>query len=57
MKMEEQDPAARPKYAERIKYLVLYGNEKSKIKDLVVNVEDFMENYNHNLNALYYIKR
>jgi len=40
--MEELDPIDRAKYGERIKYLVISGNEKSKIKDLVVSVKDFL---------------
>ena len=54
--MQEKDQMAYPKYGERIKYLVVSGNEKSRLKDLVVSVNEFMENHNYNLNAEYYIK-
>ena len=70
-KMQDKDPMAYPKYGERVKYLVVnghsflkektiylnfIGNDKSRLKDLVVSVEEFMENHNYNLNSEYYIK-
>lgn len=55
--MERKDPMARPKYGERVKYLVVSGREKSKVKDLVVSVDDFFKYHNHQINSLYYIKR
>lgn len=69
-KMQEKDPMAYAKYGERVKYLVInginkiiflfllkfiLGNEKSRLKDLVVSVEEFMENHNYSLNCDYYI--
>lgn len=42
MKLTEVDPAAKPKYGERVKYVVVGGHPKSKVKDLVVPIADFM---------------
>lgn len=48
---------AAPKYGERVKYLVVRGEAKAKVKDLVVSVEDFVKNrHKYSLNTLYYIK-
>jgi len=69
--MQEKDIMTYPKHGERVKYLVVNGslfnmnfflnsfwkgNEKSRLKDLVVSVEGFVEKHNYNLNSEYYIK-
>lgn len=47
-----------PNYAERIKYLIVQGtNDKAKVSDLVVSIEEFLQNPNYRLNAHYYIKK
>ncbi|EAR97516.2 DNA polymerase type-B family protein (macronuclear) [Tetrahymena thermophila SB210] len=57
LKITEQDQLAKPKYGERVKYLVVQGEQKSKVKDLVVSVPEFFNKFNHQMNSLYYINR
>ena len=54
----EKDPMKKPKYGERIKYLVIQGrDDKAKVSDLVVTLDEFLQNKNYRINAFYYIKR
>lgn len=42
-KIYEKDVMKRPKYGERIKYLVIKGDQKiNKVRDLVLSVEEFL---------------
>ncbi|KRX00969.1 Ribonuclease H-like domain [Pseudocohnilembus persalinus] len=55
-KLEKKDPMKRPKYGERIKYLIQQGSDLDKIKDIACSVQDFLENKS-SLNVVYYITR
>ena len=55
-KIGEQDPMKQPKYGERVKYLVIQGSEKSRVKDLVISVPEYLQQ-DFTLNVEYYLKR
>jgi DNA polymerase zeta len=58
MKLMEKDPMRAPKYGERLGYLVVQGiNSKSRVKDLVVSLEEFLATGRYQINVLYYIKK
>lgn len=49
------DPMKAAKHKERVKYLVIKGTESSKIKDLVISVEDYLERFKYTINTKYYL--
>lgn len=57
-KAMEKDPMKAPKYAERIKYVVIQGtNEKTPIRDMVATLDEFLANPHYKINSLYYVKK
>lgn len=57
----QSDPAALPRYKERIPYVIAMGQggaiDQSKLKDLVLSPEEFMAADGLMLNYTYYIKK
>ena len=54
----ERDPRKEPQYAERIPYLVVYGEPGSRLVDLVIDPHAFVQAHGSlKLNALYYITK
>lgn len=56
-KMGAADIMELPKYAERIKYLVVQGSQKAKVRDLVMSIPEFMSSMDNRINSIYYITR
>ena len=54
----KRDPRAEPQYAERVPYVVVYGQPGSRLVDLVVDPYKLVDSAgNMRLNAMYYITR
>ncbi|EGR33649.1 hypothetical protein IMG5_047210 [Ichthyophthirius multifiliis] len=57
LKNMQMDKMDKPKYGQRVQYLVVRGDFKAKIRDLVVSVQEFVNNkHKYSLNSFYYIK-
>ena len=54
-RVKDQDIMKGAKHGERIKYLVIKSTESSKIKDLVVSVEEYLQKYKYTINTKYYL--
>ena len=52
------DPKAEPQYAERIPYIVVYGNPSSRLCDLVIDPQElFTSNTDLRVHSMYYIQK
>ncbi len=51
----QQDPRDAPQYAERVPYVIVYGQGNNRLRELVASPHELVYNPNLRLNAVYYI--
>ncbi|KAF9551467.1 DNA polymerase zeta [Mortierella hygrophila] len=53
----ELDPRSKPQYAERVPYVVVYGDPSARLTDQIVEPKELLRNKDLRLNGEYYIRK